>query len=1317
MMINSTYNVGGSLSPDSKNYVERDGDIELLNFCQQINPKNNIHFLLAPRQRGKSSLKNRTIFKLKSEKIIGVAINLQATVYTEKFWRTFTVKICEGIVNAQELKSELNTFWKENSENYLPPDRFIQFLLQKILPSLEAKKLVIFVDEVQALIKYNFQDEFVQCLRNIYEDKINIKDEILEKISFVLIGVAKLNEFTQHVALNIATKTELDYFHLEKCQPLIEGLKQVTENPAQIFERVFYWTNGQPFLTQLICDLLVKEYYSQKLINNGLKITIENIDRLVEKDIIKRWINQGKEEKEHFQEVQKLFLTRDESQIEDKLQVLNYYEQKIFDRQSVKWKSGYNIHDDLLMSGLVIKVIENDKYYLKIANPIYEKVFNYTWLDEIRYKLATVNITSEENESSLEDLDNQSLIKKSLKILQESFEPFFEARMDKYLDEDWQNNPQVRTIIRPPDDESPLTTYDTKKLLILIVKYWENVFTNVFNYRDKCEIEALLSICHQEEKQKADFDRDLTIKIMNTIAYLLNIKGDKSQAENINELMMNKYPKQMDLILVNNRNNTLGYEKYNQQEKNMVTNTPTFNQQLSNMDRANSIANILNKRHPRSQKVQKLIDKLNSLLSQLDSMETTCRDTIAKINDTFVTENLSTLFPLFSEIKTQKIKQVQQILAKLNKRFSRENLTIALVGRAGQGKSLLIQTLTGLSDPEVPSGAMNNCTGVKVTVAHSTNHQAVGEVYFHNEESFLQENIHLYYDFLHLGTKPKTLNDFVDNPLPKLPINTSEAKALYEHLEKCYNHYQDYSDLLREASPKRISQVQIRKYVAQTDDNNQKTYFNYLAVKEVKIFCQFPYQDIGQIALIDLPGLGDTVLGDKETLRKSLGEDVDFALFISLPQGTRILQEEEYKLFDTADAALPELPIKNWSMMVLNEIKVSQPGLAANRSYCEEIKRRLEAKKEIEVSRCLIANCADKKEASDVLNQVLDYLESNIEDLDGQYAAIANKSIEQLEREIKDFLQKARQAFRVAPQYQNENILFDELEEKLTIKINRNLDQLIKEIRPETLTIEENRKDTELFQTATRKIIKECLEDTGVHSIERIDEMRYGDIGQGWVSVLQKCVNELRNHISKKFNSFDSGLEVYVEQMKNQIADALTKTDLGNITTARGTEFLEFMVKEIPEHLPVLKEAFEKLVSFEMTYEFHLEHLILQALEKELDPNEVAKIFDPVGKSNQENIELIHKILKVVHRNTISKCRQALEKLEGMPSIIVYARANRFVDAIIYSKKIKSNWRVLLREWSSQVFPDHFGKGISEEKQQWFDFIQKASSLSTLERI
>jgi energy-coupling factor transporter ATP-binding protein EcfA2 len=1326
MLTKFRYTVGGTLPENDSTYVERSADQDLLNFAKNTKLGNRVCFVLAPRQMGKSSLKQRTISKLEKQKIACASISLQPisdkeSNFKEKFWRGLIDDICRELPHGENLLIKLNQFWRKNSNDYFPNYCFKTFLLDELLPNLKQKKLVIFIDEVQALIKCNLQDEFIETIRNLSD---NVKNNILQRVSFVLIGVAKLSEFSQDSNLNIGENTELTYLSGE-CYPLQEGLKAITKYPSKILKRVFYWTNGQPFLTQLVCYLLVE--------NKSIYIdnySWEDVDHLVKEKIIDSWIQERREEKRHFQEIQKLFLTYDPDKVNYKLQLLNYYETKIYQKDLVKWQDGYNIHADLLMSGLVIKTRVENIIYLQVANPIYEQIFNYEWIDEMRQRLVTGNVIPEDDwpeiDSNLENLDDFKLIQIGFQILEKGLKPFVESRMNQALGNSWKNLPEIRSIIRPPGDNSPLTTINYQKLLKLILANWETVFHKSLNIRHKIEIEALLEIA---DFLSLDFDLtqdQLTPKILTTMAYILSITGYDSEAKQIDELRMNQYPEWMNPTTINVTENTLGCKQLqmilSQGETFMAltallekpTLTVPDTMVKDTMDRSNRISKIIETRQPRGKKVADLIDKLQSLISQIDTMDSTRNRFLVSLDEVSVIEKLRDLN--FEQYK-QKIREVNKVLTKLQKRFSRQNLSIALVGRAGQGKSLLIQTLTGLTDTEVPSGTMNNCTGVRVIIAHSNDEKASGEVYFHNEESFLKENIYPYYDFLNLGTKPATFNDFVHSPLPDLKIDTSEAKALYEHLEKCYDHHQDYSHLLKEKSPKSISKQEIRKYVAQTDNNDQRTFFNYLAVEEVKIFCKFPHKDVGQIALIDLPGLGDTVLGDRERLRKSLGEDVDFALFINMPQGTRILQEEEYKLFDIANAALPELPIKKWSMMVLNEIKNPQPGLAKNRAYCEEMKRRLETERRIEVTQCVIANCSDQGEAADVLNQVLYYLEHHIFDLDTEYASIANNDLKQLKNDLNILVEKARQAFAISPKYSSEIVLFRDLVNKLMDEIGFQLPQLIKQLRPENLAAEHNKKDVDFWQEIINDIVQRGREDTGIPTKEEIYRMYFklGPVG-GWGGVFRRCLDVMRTHFRQHFSSIDNGLQEYVQQIKTRIADVFTDTDLGNLTTARGVEFLEFMVEEIPPYFSNLQQSFETLLAFEMSYRSNFQYRILKALQQ-LDPDESGDTFDPKGKTEEEIVELIHEILVVFHRNTLCNCQLALENLEGEPSLAAYAAADEFVDKVHNSTNAKEEWEDFMRERSSLIWTNKFGENVGQEQQEWNQLIENVISLNKLENI
>ena len=273
-------------------------------------------------------------------------------------------------------------------------------------------------------------------------------------------------------------------------------------------------------------------------------------------------------------------------------------------------------------------------------------------------------------------------------------------------------------------------------------------------------------------------------------------------------------------------------------------------------------------------------------------------------------------------------------LAKLKSRFSRKTINIGVVGRARQGKSTLLQTLSGLSCNEIPDGDDQACTGVRSIICHHPT-DSYAEITFYSEQELLHEVIAPYYHSPNLGSPPVSLDQFAGTSLPQSPSNSAVDSAKYSHLLKYKNFIQAYRPLLKVGTSQRIPLKDIRQYVAQDTLDGKRDLHNYLAVREVKIYCKFPYEDVGRIALLDMPGLGDTGLGDEECLIKSLGKDIDLALFVRLPKSTGDhWQDVDVSLYDKAQQALKDLlPLRRWSYMVINRTISGNKG--DNTRNCE----------------------------------------------------------------------------------------------------------------------------------------------------------------------------------------------------------------------------------------------------------------------------------------------------------------------------------------------------------------------------------------------
>jgi hypothetical protein len=205
-------------------------------------------------------------------------------------------------------------------------------------------------------------------------------------------------------------------------------------------------------------------------------------------------------------------------------------------------------------------------------------------------------------------------------------------------------------------------------------------------------------------------------------------------------------------------------------------------------------------------------------------------------------------------------------------------------------------------------------------------------------------------------------------------------------LKKYKDHFGRYYKLLGTTKDKalEITKEQIREYVAQDDENGNRNYFSYLAVKEVKIFCPFPQKEVGKIALIDLPGLGDTGIGDEARLVKTVGEDVDVIIFIKKPQKGDYWADVDVKLYDIAKSSLIELPVSLWSYMILNYT----PAIVDNYLNCQDLQKSIK-QQHIDVIQSPIVDCADKDQVGGFLDTVLNYLAHSINDLDRSTRAIS----------------------------------------------------------------------------------------------------------------------------------------------------------------------------------------------------------------------------------------------------------------------------------------------------------------------------------------
>lgn len=143
-------------------------------------------------------------------------------------------------------------------------------------------------------------------------------------------------------------------------------MAEKVSNPQIVLKEVLSWTNGQPFLTQKICQLI--RHSSSTIPSNTEAEWIEN---LVQKHVIENWESQ--DEPEHLRTIRDRLLKSKHS-----VQLLSLYQQ-ILEQENVAIVDSPE-EKELLLSGLVIK----QHGFLKIHNRIYELIFALSWIEQHR---------------------------------------------------------------------------------------------------------------------------------------------------------------------------------------------------------------------------------------------------------------------------------------------------------------------------------------------------------------------------------------------------------------------------------------------------------------------------------------------------------------------------------------------------------------------------------------------------------------------------------------------------------------------------------------------------------------------------------------------------------------------------------------------------------------------------------------------------------------------------------------------------------------------------------------------------------------------
>jgi WD40 repeat protein len=354
------FSVGAALHAVRAGYVRRRAD----DLLYEALIAGRFAHVVAPDRSGKSSLVAATAARLESN-ACKVAI-LDLAQLSDRDGGTdsgrWYYSVAYRLLRQLRIRFDLQEWWQDKS--FLSSrQRLLEFYSEVLLQNVP-ERIVIFVDEVQCIENLSYADELLTSIRAAHNARTTDPD--FSRLSFVLLGecdpVSLLQEtelspfnITQQILLEDFTRAELDLFLTE--------LNCSHDDAVTALDRIFYWTMGQPYLTQKLARAVARES------------SHENVEALVDRLAIHQLAGRAALHSEpHMSHIHRAIIA-DKKSYEG---LLNLYG-KISKGIDVAADLGSPLHRRLMAIGLL--VIDEDSN-LKVRNRLYEAVFTTRWANE-----------------------------------------------------------------------------------------------------------------------------------------------------------------------------------------------------------------------------------------------------------------------------------------------------------------------------------------------------------------------------------------------------------------------------------------------------------------------------------------------------------------------------------------------------------------------------------------------------------------------------------------------------------------------------------------------------------------------------------------------------------------------------------------------------------------------------------------------------------------------------------------------------------------------------------------------------------------------
>lgn len=354
------FNVGAPLHAVRPGYVRRPADDQLF---ETVVAGHYAH-VIAPDRTGKTSLVASLSARLQNNGFKVAVLDLAQI--SERDGGTdagrWYYSIAYRLSRQLRLKTDLQMWWQDHSI-LSNRQRLVEFYVQVILKNIQ-ESIVVLVDGVEFVAELPFSEHLLASIRAAHNSRI--AEPEFNRLGFVIFGECDPHNLVTDNQLSpfaVSTEIRLQDFTRQDLDVFATELNLSLEQTEAALDRVFYWTNGHPYLSQKLCRAIARENVADEV--------EEIIDRLTLQQLAGRAAISSEPHLSHLQRT-----VLDDTQ--DYEALLTLYGQ-IRKGITMACDADLALHRKLLAIGLVV---ENDAGDFEIRNRIYEAVFTARWANE-----------------------------------------------------------------------------------------------------------------------------------------------------------------------------------------------------------------------------------------------------------------------------------------------------------------------------------------------------------------------------------------------------------------------------------------------------------------------------------------------------------------------------------------------------------------------------------------------------------------------------------------------------------------------------------------------------------------------------------------------------------------------------------------------------------------------------------------------------------------------------------------------------------------------------------------------------------------------